>query len=168
MDGCDVFALILAILLCIAIVPNVFFDLKFYGWALTLAWIEKVFNLFASIFIMVGSCRSLRARNYISLIVILIVSDLIAIYNLIVISEKYYFNWPKAIDIALITPLIICCGCISKKRENMQMGAPIVGYYPPIVGYNPPMVVQNYPYPNNNEAALVRPSLPVSTNQPPS
>ena len=48
------------------------------------------------------------------------------------------------------------------------MGAPIVGYYPPIVGYNPPMVVQNYPYPNNNEAALVRPSLPVSTNQPPS
>ena len=43
MDGCDVFALILAILLCIAIVPNVFFDLKFYGWALTLAWIEKKF-----------------------------------------------------------------------------------------------------------------------------
>ena len=145
-----------------------FFDLKFYGWVLTLAWIEKGFNLFASLFILIGACNPIRAQNYISLMVLLIFCDLIAILNLILISEKYYFNWPKAIDITLITPLIICCGCISKKHRNMQMDAPVVGYYPPIVGYNPPMVVQNYPYPNNNEAALVRPSLPVSTNQPPS
>ena len=161
MEGCDIFALVLAILLCIDLIPNAIFDLRYYGWALYLAWIARVENLVVSIFIMIGSCRPFTAGSYRVFMVLLIFSDLIAILNLIVITQKFEFNWPKLIDIFIITPLIICCGFIAKKRAN----APIVA---PIVGYGTPMVVQNAPYPNNYQPGYIQPSVPVNTYQPPS
>ena len=49
------------------------------------------------------------------------------------------FNWPQLLDILFITPLIIFADNIRKKRMNMPMIAPVVGY-------GTPMVVQNAPY----------------------
>ena len=161
MEGCDILALVLAILLCIDLVPNAIFDSDYIGQVPYLAWVERVENLIVAIFIMIGACRPLTAGIYRACMILLIFSDLIAILNLIVITQKFEFNWPKLIDIFIITPLIICCGFIAKKRAN----APIVA---PIVGYGTPMVVQNAPYPNNYQPGYIQPSVPVNTYQPPS
>ena len=134
MDAFEILALIFAILVCLATIPNILVILGFYGWVIYLAWLATIEDIVSSIIIMVGACTTLSAGTYKVCMSLLIFGDVVALINIIAF-ELYLriFNWPQLLDILFITPLI------RKKRMNMPMIAPVVGY-------GTPMVVQNAPY----------------------
>ena len=158
MDAFEILALIFAILVCLATIPNILVIIGFYGWVIYLAWIATIEDIISSIIIMVGACTTLSAGSYKVCMSLLIFGDVVALINIIAF-ELYLriFNWPQLLDILFITPLIIFADNIRKKRMNMPMIAPVVGY-------GTPMVVQNAPY----QPGYVQTSNVPNAYQPPS
>ena len=140
MDAFEILALIFAILVCLATIPNILVIIGFYGWVIYLAWLAIGEEIISTIIIMVGACTPLSAKTYNFCMILLIFGDIVALINIIAFELILrIFNWPQLLDILFITPLIIFADKIRKKRMNMPMIAPVVGY-------GTPMVVQNAPY----------------------
>ena len=95
MDAFEILALIFAILVCLATIPNILVILGFYGWVIYLAWIATIVDIVSSIIIMVGACTPLSAGSYKVCMSFLIFGDVVALINIIenIILTIYFIDF---------------------------------------------------------------------------
>ena len=115
MNSLQIAILVLAILLILSTGFNIYAELPFSGWGIIISYVGNGINVVTSITLLIGVFRNLGKSFYKIPLIFLYVGDIISLFVFIVFIVIYILNYPKIINMVIITALIVIVHICLKK-----------------------------------------------------
>lgn len=107
MNNWQIAILVFSILLLVITVVNLVFDIFYTGWVIYISWFDNVLCLATGIMLICALRFHLEIKFYITSLIFLYISDVIAILVFVLCFIHDFLNIVKIIVIIMLTPLVV-------------------------------------------------------------